>query len=121
MSQRLEYMNAYTYIPSLSTLLPDTPPDSITSRTLYTDERVRAVLFRFATGQELSEHTASQPAILHILEGEADVRLGDDAMTAQAGTWIHMPPHLRHGIVAKTPLTMLLLLIKAGRQGGCGG
>ncbi len=113
-------MSAYTYIPSLSNLLPDTPPDSITSRTLYTDERVKAVLFRFATGQELSEHTASQPAILHIVEGEADVTMGDDTMPVHAGTWIHMSPNLRHGIVAKTPLTMLLLLIKAGRQGGCG-
>jgi quercetin dioxygenase-like cupin family protein len=109
-------MNTYTYVSSLARLVPDTPPDSITSRSLYTDERIRAVLFRFAAGQELSEHTASQPAILHILEGEADLRLGDDAMAATAGTWVHMPPNLRHSIVAKTPLTMLLLLIKTAKQ-----
>ena len=107
-------MNTYTHVPNLSHLVPDIPPDSIISRTLYSDERVRAVLFRFAGGQELSEHTASQPAILHILEGEADLRLGDDAVAASAGTWVHMSPNLRHGIVAKTPLTMLLLLIKSG-------
>jgi quercetin dioxygenase-like cupin family protein len=110
-------MSTYTYIPSLANLLPDTPPDSITSRTLYSDERLRAVLFRFAAGQELSEHTASQPAVLHILEGEADLRLGEDAMAATAGTWVHMPPNLRHSIVAKTPLMMLLLLIKTAKQG----
>ena len=108
-------MNTYTYVANLSHLVPDIPPDSIISRTLYSDERLRAVLFRFAGGQELSEHTASQPAILHILEGEADLRLGNDAMAASAGTWVHMPPGLRHGIVAKTPLTMLLLLIKSER------
>lgn len=106
-------MNTYTHVANLSDLVPDIPPDSIISRTLYSDEGVRAVLFRFAGGQELSEHTASQPAILHILEGEADLRLGEDAVAASAGTWVHMSPNLRHGIVAKTPLTMLLLLIKS--------
>lgn len=110
-------MNTYTYVANLSHLVPDTPPDSITSRSLYTDEGVRAVLFRFAAGQELSEHTASQPAILHILEGEADLRLGDDARAAAAGTWVHMPPNLRHSIVAKTALVMLLLLIKTAKHG----
>lgn len=111
-------MTTYTHVSNLSDLVPDAPADSIISRTLYSDERVRAVLFRFAGGQELSEHTASQPAILHILEGEADLRLGDDAMAASAGTWVHMSPNLRHGIVAKTPLTMLLLLIKPGKPEG---
>lgn len=109
-------MSTYTHIADVTKLLPDIPPDSIISRAIYTDDHVKAVLFGFAARQELSEHTASQPAILHILEGEADLRLGDDTMTASAGTWVHMPPHLRHSIVAKTPLVMLLLLIKSARQ-----
>lgn len=103
----------YTYIPDLSDLVPDIPEDSIVSRTFYSDEQVKMVLFGFATGQELSEHTASQPAILHILQGEADLTLGDDSMLAQAGTWVHMPAQLPHSVVAKTPVVMLLLLMKA--------
>ncbi len=110
-------MNTYTYLANLSDLLPDIPPDSIVSRAIYTDDRLRAVLFGFAAGQELSEHTASQPAILHVLEGEAHLTLGEDTMSAHAGTWVHMPPHLRHSIVAKTPLVMLLLLIKTDKEG----
>jgi quercetin dioxygenase-like cupin family protein len=39
------------------------PPDKgILSRTLYNDEKVKAVVFGFAQGEELSEHTASMPA-----------------------------------------------------------
>jgi hypothetical protein len=34
---------------------------------LHNDERVKAVLFGFAQGEELSEHTASMPAVLHLL------------------------------------------------------
>jgi len=31
---------------------------------------------------------------------------------AQAGTWIHMPAHLKHLIKAKKPMVMLLVLLK---------
>lgn len=41
------------------------PPDKgILSRTLYNDHRLKAVIFGFGQGEELSEHTASMPAIL---------------------------------------------------------
>jgi len=103
---------SYPYITDLLTQIPDIPPDSIVSRTFYQDERMKAILFGFAAGQELSEHTASQPAILDILQGEADLTLGDDSMEAQAGTWVHMPPRLPHSLYAKTPVLMLLLLFK---------
>jgi quercetin dioxygenase-like cupin family protein len=109
-------MSTYTYVANVSKLLVDIPTDSIMSRTLYTDDHVKAVLFGFSAGQELSEHTASQPAILHILNGEAHLTLGDDIMMASAGTWVHMPPHLCHSIVAKTSVMMLLLLLKTPRK-----
>lgn len=110
-------MNMRPYIAHLPELLPDIPTDSILSRTLYSDAYVKTVLFGFARGQELSEHTVSHPAILHILEGEAHLTLGDDAGGASAGTWVYMPPHLRHSIVAKTPVKMLLLLFKKTTPG----
>jgi quercetin dioxygenase-like cupin family protein len=106
-------MPDYTCIPDLSDLLTTIPTDSIVSRTFYTSDQVKAILFGFAAGQELSEHTASQPAILHILQGEARLTLGDDTLDAGAGTWTAMPAFLKHSVVAKTPLTMLLLLLKS--------
>ena len=67
------------------------PPDKgILSRTLYNDDRLKAVLFGFAQGEELSEHTASMPAVLHFLQGEAKLTLGDDTLEAQAR---HLGPH----------------------------
>ena len=39
-------------------------------------------------------------------------RLGDDKHEAKAGTWVHMPTGQRHSIQAKTPVVMLLLLVK---------
>jgi quercetin dioxygenase-like cupin family protein len=74
-------------------------------------------LFAFAAGQELSEHTASQIATLYFVQGEADLTLGDDALAAQAGTWVHMPPYLPHSIVANTPVLMLLTMVKPSVSG----
>ena len=89
------------------------PPDKgILSRTLSSDDRLKAVLFGFAQGEELSEHTASMPAVLHFLHGEAKLTLGDDPLEARPGTWVHMPKGLRHSIQAKTTVVMLLLLLK---------
>ena len=102
----------YLFFEDLNQLAPEVPSDSILSRTFHEDERLKAILFSFAAGQELSEHTASQPAILHFVSGEADLTLGTEALQAQAGTWAWMPARLTHSVVARTPVTMLLLLYK---------
>jgi quercetin dioxygenase-like cupin family protein len=92
----------------------EVPADGTLSRTIHQDERLKAILFGFSAGQELSEHTAATPAIMHFLSGDADVTLGDEKMSAGAGTWIHMGAQLPHSIRAKTPVVMLLLLLKGG-------
>ena len=101
----------YTYIENLSTQITDIPPDSIVSRTFYQDERQKAILFGFAPGQELSEHTAARPAILHFLEGDAHLTLGEDQYDVQTGAWVHMPANLPHSVEAKTKVVMLLMLL----------
>jgi quercetin dioxygenase-like cupin family protein len=105
----------YTYIGDLSARLPDIPPDSIISRGLPCEGPVKLTLFGFAPGQELTEHTSSRFAILYMLAGEADITLGGDAHSGQPGTFIAMPPHLPHSIVAKTATTMLLIQVDDGR------
>ncbi len=102
---------SYTYFSDLAQEAQ--PPDRGTlSRTLFNDDRLKVVLFGFAQGEELSEHTASMPAILHFLRGEARLTLDDDTVEAKPGTWTHMPRGMRHSIQARTPVVMLLLLLK---------
>jgi quercetin dioxygenase-like cupin family protein len=102
----------YTYFSNLSDEMPQIPQGSILSRAILTEKKVKASLFRFDTGQELTEHTAASPAILHFLEGEADLTLGGDQKTAGPGAWVYMPARLPHSLVAKTQVVMLLLLLE---------
>lgn len=86
--------------------------DGILSRTIFQDDRIKAVLFGFGQGQELSEHTAAKPAMLLFVRGEASVSLCEDVQQALAGTWVHMPANLKHSIKAKIPVVMVLVLLK---------
>ena len=104
-------MKANKVVDNLLAEIPAVMDGSIVSRTLYHDEKMRAVLFAFAAGESLSEHTSSSPAILHFLEGNASVTLGEELMDASAGSWVHMPANLPHSITAETPVQMLLLLL----------
>jgi len=103
--------DTYTLIPNLEELVDIIQLDSIISRTFYKSDGLKAILFGFDTGQELSEHTSSQQTIIQIIKGEATVTLGDDKHELKAGAWVQMPPRLKHSINAKTPLIMVLLML----------
>jgi quercetin dioxygenase-like cupin family protein len=92
------------------------PEKGILSHTLHNDDGLKIILFGFATGQELTAHTAPMPATMMFLEGEADITLGEDQHSVSPGALIHMEPKLTHSIVARTPVRMLLYLHKSARQ-----
>ena len=50
-------------------------PNGIVSRTLLRTANSRTVLFGFAEGQELTEHTSTQHALIQILSGECEFSL----------------------------------------------
>jgi len=104
----------YTLIPDLAAEV-QIPENGILSRTLYNDDHVKILVFGFAAGQELSAHTAPMAASLYFHSGEAALTLGDSRVDAHAGTMVHMPPQLPHGIVARTPVVMVLQMYKQCR------
>ncbi len=104
----------YTYVENISEPLPEVPSRSIVSRTVHGDQLVKVTRFDFAAGEELTEHTATRPAILHFLRGSAELRLGEDRLAVEEGAWVYMPANLPHSLQARTQLTFLLLLLKAG-------
>lgn len=90
------------------------PPNGTLSRVLYKDERLRLVVFAFDAGQELTEHTASVPAVVQVVRGRLDLTLGTEEVTAEQGTWIRMPASLPHSVRALEPSIMLLTMLPPG-------
>lgn len=103
----------YMFFADLGQLVGDNLPDSILSRTLWKTGHVKSVLFNFDAGQSLSEHAVNQPAIIHIVRGQATLTLGSDEKEAADGTLVYLPPGLKHSVLAKTRVIMLLLLFSA--------
>ena len=89
------------------------PARGIHSQTTSDRDGVELVLFAFAPGERLSEHTSARPAIIHVLTGEADITVGDERVAGGPNTWIRMPAGTRHSIAARTGLVMALYLLPA--------
>ena len=86
--------------------------NGIVSRTLLRTPLARVVLFGFAEGQELTEHTSTQEALIEILSGECEFSLGGKPHPLKAGDFVHMPPNLPHAVKATKQFSMLLTLLK---------
>lgn len=87
-------------------------PNGIVSRTLLNAANARTVLFGFAEGQELTEHTSMQHALIQILSGECEFSLAGKPHSLKAGTLLYLPPNLPHAVKATKQFSMLLTLLK---------
>src|SRR5450631_1898091 len=101
---------AYTFFADLAMEAP-IPARGILSQTISKEGEVELLLFAFAAGEQLSEHTSARPAIIHILEGEGELTVAGDTHPAQPGTWLRMAAEVKHSLVARTPMQMALYLL----------
>jgi quercetin dioxygenase-like cupin family protein len=99
-----------TYLPSITELV-ELAPESTVSRTVLKGEGARLVLFSFAAGQELSEHTAAVPVILQTMDGSLQVTASGETVTLAPGDVIHLPSRLPHSVLATEPSRMLLTML----------
>src|SRR5215468_7226171 len=88
-------------------------PNGIVSRTLFRTDNSRTVLFGFSEGQELTEHTSTQHALIQILSGECEFSLAGKPHLLKTGDALYMPPNLPHAVKATEQFSMLLTLSRA--------
>ena len=84
---------------------------SVVSRQITKTEAGNVTLFAFDIDQGLSEHTAPFDALVHILEGEADVKISGELFHLKAGDAVIMPAHEPHALKAIQRFKMLLTMI----------
>ena len=85
---------------------------SVVSRTIIAKETGTITLFAFDEGQGLSEHTAPFDALVHILDGEAEVTLSDKQFLLKKGDMLIMPANQPHALKATKRFKMMLTMIK---------
>lgn len=84
--------------------------NGIVSRTLLRTSHTRMVLFGFSEGQELTEHTSTQHALVQILSGQCEFLLAGKPHPLKEGDLLYMPPGLPHAVKATKQFSMLLTL-----------
>jgi quercetin dioxygenase-like cupin family protein len=86
--------------------------DGIVSKSVVENDHHKIILFTLAAGQELSEHTASVPAAIHIVSGVGTVELGGQEHEARPGMLYYMPAELRHAVRAREDLVFCLTMFR---------
>lgn len=86
---------------------------AVVSRQIVKAEAGNVTLFAFDLGQELSEHTAPFDALVHVLDGDVEIRISGKPYTLKAGEAIVMPADEPHALKALTKFKMLLTMIRA--------
>jgi len=90
----------------------DVAEQGIVSKAIVENEHHKIIHFTLASGQELSEHTASVPAVIQVLRGQGTVSLGGEAHEARPGMLYYMPAELKHAVVADGDLVFLLTMFR---------
>jgi len=88
-------------------------PASIVSRMLLKGAAGSVILFAFDAGQELSEHTVPHDAFIHVVEGEAEIRIAGEPRTVRAGDALILPGARPHAVRALTPFKMYLVMVRS--------
>jgi len=85
---------------------------SVVSRQITKADAGNVTLFAFDQDQELSEHTAPFDALVHILDGDAEIKISGKAFHLKTGEAIIMPANEPHALKALTRFKMLLTMIR---------
>lgn len=88
-------------------------PEAIVSRQIAQAASGHVTLFAFDAGQGLSEHTAPFDALVHVLEGTAQVTVAGQTVSVGVGEAILLPAHQPHALMANERFKMVLTMLRA--------
>ena len=97
---------------SILTDLIEVAQGAIVSRVLASSGGGSVTLFAFDRGQGLSEHTAPFDALVQVVDGRLDLRIGGTEVAVGAGEIVRMPANVPHALDAPEPARMLLTMLR---------
>jgi len=96
---------------------PESPnPHGIVSRILHTTAHVQVSHLTFQPGQELRWHITPVDAFFYVLQGVAQVEIGDESEAVPANALVHSPAGIRHRILNNSDSVLYILVVKTPAQ-----
>ena len=84
----------------------------VISKQVIKKEWGNVTLFSFDKDQGLTEHTSPFDAMVHVLDGEAEIHIDGNPYRLNTGDCIIMPANHPHALHALKPFKMVLTMIK---------
>ena len=85
---------------------------SIVSKQIIKKQNGNITLFAFDKDESLTEHTSPYEAVVYMVDGEMEIKIGGNPFNVKAGEILVMPPNVPHGLKATIKSKMLLTMIK---------
>src|SRR5665647_3684869 len=85
---------------------------SIVSKQIIKKSNGNITLFAFDKDESLSEHSSPFEAVVYMVDGEMEIKIGGNPYIVKAGEILVLPPDVPHGLTAKVKSKMLLTMIK---------
>ena len=92
--------------------LVDYQEGKVISRTLSQRSDLSITLFAFDKGEGISAHSAAGDALVYIIDGSAQITIGEEKLTASAGEVVVMPANIPHALDAVERFKMFLVVVK---------
>jgi len=83
----------------------------VVSRTLSQNKALSITLFAFDKNEEIGSHDSSGDAMVYILDGTAQITIGEEKHTVSKGEVIVMPAQIAHSLFAIERFKMILTVV----------
>jgi quercetin dioxygenase-like cupin family protein len=85
---------------------------SIVSKQILKKPNGNITLFAFDKDESLTEHSSPFEAVVYMVDGEMEIKIGGNPYIVKKGDILVMPPDVPHGLKATVKSKMLLTMIK---------
>ena len=83
----------------------------IVSKTLVQNKSVNITLFAFDKDEEISTHASHGDAMINVLDGIAQITIGEEKYKVRAGETIVMPAEIPHAVFAFDKMKFMLTVV----------
>ena len=83
----------------------------VVSKTLVQNPNISLTLFSFDKGEEISTHSSHGDAMVYVIDGLAEITIGDEKFNVKSGETIVMPADVPHAVYAPDRMKFMLNVI----------
>jgi quercetin dioxygenase-like cupin family protein len=86
--------------------------DALVTKKIFNEKTRDIILYAFDKGESLTDYSSPFENVICIIDGEIEVKTGNDTLLVKSGEMIFIPPFLIHSLKSVIKSKMLLVIIR---------